>query len=136
MRMDVLAIAAVGLCGLAYVYFSGGLGSSHTSEGYERGKYYAKCDTDYLQSARHLGFRASSDQCECFDDKLQKLTPAQQASAYASLEDRLTLAFMGKTGADVQGSNVTYNDDALGEVSADVKIETSGKAIMAQCGMF
>ncbi len=135
MRAMALVLGVAG-CAFGYAYYSGALTSSNTSEGYERGNYYAKCDTDYLQSASHLGFRASSNQCECFDDKLQQITPAQQRAAYKSLEDRLTLAFMGKAGAKVEGSNVTYNDDALGEVSADVKIETSGNAIMEQCGMF
>ncbi len=134
--MDLVAIFVVVSGGVAFAYYSGAFDGSHTSEGYERGKYYAKCDTDYLQSAPYLSFSASSNQCECFDDKLQKLTPSQQAAAYKSLEDRLTLAFLGKAGAKVEGSNVTYNDSALGEVIANVKIETSGKAIMAQCNMF
>ncbi len=135
MRMIALVLGVAG-CAFGYAYYSGALGGSKTSDGYERGDYYAKCDTDYLQSAPHLGFRASSSQCECFDDKLQQITPAQQRAAYKSLEDRLTLAFMGKAGAKVEGSNVTFQDKGLGEVSADVKIETSGKAIMEQCGMF
>ncbi|MEP0392229.1 MAG: hypothetical protein ABJ205_05045 [Erythrobacter sp.] len=116
----------------AYSHF----GSSHVSDGYERSEYYAKCDTDYLQSAPYLGFSASSRECECFDDSLQKLTPAQQAAAYKTLEDRLTLAFMGKAGARVDGSTVSYNDKALGQVTADVKIATSGADIMQQCSMF
>ena len=109
---------------------------SDTGESYVPSAFYAKCETDYLQSASHLGFSASKSDCECFDEKLQKLTPAQQSAAYKSLEDRLTLAFMGKAGAEVQGSNVSFQDKALGDVSANVKIETSGRAIMAQCSMF
>jgi len=120
----------------AFFMFGDGFGTSNLSEGYERGAYYEKCDTDYLQSARHLGFRASESECECFDDKLQKLSPAQQRAAYATLEDKLTLAFMGKAGATVRGSNVSFNDDALGAVSADLNVETSGKAIIHQCSMF
>ena len=125
-----LAIAVGGY--VAYSHF----GSSHVSDGYERSEYFTKCDTDYLQSAPYLGFSASSRECECFDDRLQKLTPAQQRAAYKSLEDRLTLAFMGKAGARVDGNTVSYNDEALGQVTADVKIATSGADIMQQCSMF
>ncbi len=110
--------------------------SSNTSPDYERSEIFAKCDTDYLQSARHLGFRASAGECECFDDKLQQLTATQRRAAYKSLEDRLTLAFMGKAGAQVDGTNVTYDDGDLGRVSANVAVETSGTAIMQQCSMF
>jgi len=118
------------------VFYLDPLGGSGAGENYVRGEFYAKCDTDYLQSAPYLGFRGSTSDCECFDEKLQKLTPAQQSAAYKALEDRLTLAFMGKAGAQVQGSNVSFHDEGLGDVSANVKIETSGRAIMAQCSMF
>ena len=112
------------------------LGPSNVSDDYERSEYYAKCDTDYIQSGPYLGYRGSSSECECFDDKLQQLTPAQRSAAYKSLEDKLTLAFMGKAGAKVSGSTVSYNDRALGKVVADVTVETSGVAIMEQCSMF
>lgn len=110
--------------------------SSNLSPDYQRSEIYAQCDRDYLQSAPYLGFRASQGECECFDDKLQQISPSQRSAAYKSLEDRLTLAFMGKAGANVEGTNVQYTDAALGEVNASVKIETSGHAIMEQCSMF
>ncbi|MEP0191058.1 MAG: hypothetical protein ABJP70_10570 [Erythrobacter sp.] len=129
-----VAAVALGLGG--YFLMSADFGGSNTSPGYERGEFYAMCDRDYLQSAPHLPFSASSSECECFDDKLQKLTPSQQAAAYKTLEDRLTLAFMGKAGAKVNGSNVSYNDGELGRVDAQVTVETSGGAIIEQCSMF
>jgi|GEM_PF-3815712 len=108
----------------------------NVSDGYERSEIYASCERDYVQSAPYLGFRASSGECECFDDKLQQLTVSQRSAAYKSLEDRLTLAFMGKAGARVSGANVQFTDDALGAVNANLNIETSGRAIMDQCSMF
>ena len=124
----LLAISVAG-----YFVFAQG---SNVSDGYERSEIYANCDRDYIQSAPYLGFRASSAECECFDDKLQQLTVSQRSAAYKSLEDRLTLAFMGKAGARVSGANVQYTDDVFGEVNADLDIETSGRAIMEQCSMF
>lgn len=129
-----IAAIALGLGG--YFLMSGDFGGADTSPGYERGEFYAKCDRDYLQSAPYLPFSASSSECECFDDKLQKLTPSQQAAAYKTLEDKLTLLFMGKAGAKVSGSNVSYNDGQLGRVDAQLKVETSGAAIIEQCSMF
>lgn len=136
--MNIIVASGLGLIAVAGAgYFYGQMGSqSAPSEKYVQSKIYAQCDKDYLQSARHLGFSASKKQCVCFDKALQKLTPAQSKRAYKSLEDRLTLAFMGKAGAKVKGTNVTINDSDLGEVSANVKIETSGTAIIEQCGMF
>ena len=128
------ALLALGAGG--YALIGGNAGGAPVSEGYERSSYYAQCDTDYLQSAPYLGFRASSRECECFDDKLQQLSPTQQRAVYKSLEDRLTLAFMGKAGAQVDGNRVRYEDDAFGKVDARAKVETSGAAIMQQCGMF
>lgn len=134
---EVVVFGAVLVAGAGgYALFGGNAGGAPVSQGYERSSYYAQCDTDYLQSAPYLGFSASSRECECFDDKLQQLTPTQQRAAYKSLEDRLTLAFMGEAGAQVDGNRVQYKDDVFGDVDARVQVETSGAAIMQQCGMF
>ncbi len=134
---ELLGIGAVLAVGAgAYTLFGGSFGGAPVSEGYERSPYYAQCDTDYLQSAPYLGFSASSRECECFDDKLQQLNPTQQRAAYKSLEDRLTLAFMGEAGAQVDGNRVQYEDEVFGDVDARVQVETSGAAIMQQCRMF
>ncbi|MEL6528491.1 MAG: hypothetical protein AAFQ27_00915 [Pseudomonadota bacterium] len=132
LELGITAVLAVG----AGAFFLFDTGNPSVGPDYVRSEIYAKCDTDYLQSARHLGFKASESQCECFDDKLQNLSSAQQKAAYKSLEDRLTLAFMGKAGAKVDGSSVSFNDRALGRVDAQVEIETSGSAIIQQCSMF
>ena len=140
MKMVFAAAAFLGLAvGVGSVFIEGdgsGQGGLFAGSDYEPSKFYGKCDRDYLQSAPHLGFRASSSECECFDAALQKLKPSQQSAAYKTLEDKLTLAFMGKAGAKVSGNNVSYDDNALGQVDAQVEVETSGKAILQQCGMF
>lgn len=136
MNMVVASVLMLGLGAGGAFLFTQLESSSSGGSKYSPSEIYAKCDRDYLQSARHLGFKASKSDCQCFDQKLQLLTPSQQNAAYKTLEDRLTLAFMGKAGAKVNGDNVTYNDRSLGEVSADLKVETSGNVIMEQCSMF
>ncbi|MEP2737298.1 MAG: hypothetical protein ABJP34_13495 [Erythrobacter sp.] len=136
MKAIFAGAALLGLAaGLGSIYV-GGEGSVFAGSDYEPSKFYEKCDRDYLQSAPHLGFRASSSECECFDAALQKLTPSQQSAAYKTLEDRLTLAFMGKAGAKVRGNNVSFHDKGLGQVNAELTVETSGNAIMQRCEMF
>ena len=137
MNMVIASIAMLGVgVGGAYLYTTLSQDGSSESTKYKPSKIYAQCDKDYLQSARHLGFKAAKSDCQCFDQKLQLLTPAQQKVAYKALEDRLTLAFMGKAGVKVDGHNVNFNDKRLGEVSADLNIETRGSVIMDQCSMF
>jgi len=135
-----MVVASIGMlavgAGGAYLFTTLSEKGSGESTKYTPSKIYADCDRDYLQSARHLGFRASKSDCKCFDQKLQLLTPAQRKVAYKALEDRLTLAFMGKAGAKVNGHNVSFNDRRLGQVNADLNIETRGSVIMEQCSMF
>ncbi|MDA8707812.1 hypothetical protein N9M10_00405 [Hellea sp.] len=136
--MNMIGIGVLGLVVVAGAgYFYGKMESNPApSEKYVKSKVYTQCDRDYLQSARHLGFSASKKQCVCFDKALQALTPGQSKAAYKSLEDRLTLAFMGKAGAKVKGTNVSIQDDVLGTVTANVKVNTSGASIIKQCNMF
>lgn len=136
MNMMHAGLAAIVLGAGGYFLSSGEFGASSTRPGYERGEYYAKCDRDYLQSAPYLPYSASSSECECFDERLQQLTPSQQSAAYKTLKDRLTLAFMRKAGADVNGTNVSYNDRVLGRVDFKARIATSGSEIIEQCSMF
>ncbi|MEL7188012.1 MAG: hypothetical protein AAGK17_00550 [Pseudomonadota bacterium] len=135
MKEIVGGIAFVAVAAGLYTVFDKG-GAPGVSSDYERSAFYDRCDRDYVQSASHLGFSASSAECECFDEKLQALRPSQQAAAYKTLEDSLTLAFMGKAGAEVSGNNVSFQDGELGEVNATVTPETSGKAIIQSCAMF
>ena len=137
MNMVFASIVMLGVgAGGAYLYTTLSQTGSSESTKYTPSKIYAECDKDYFQSARHLGCKAFKDDCKCFDQKLQLLTPTQQKVAYKALKDRLTLAFMGKAGVKVDGHNVTFDDRQLGEVSADLNIETRGNVIMDQCSMF
>lgn len=136
MKTVIIGVLVLGTAAAAGYFYPKMQASAVPGERYTRSDVYAQCDRDYLQSAPHLGFRAQKSDCECFDKALQKLSPRQSKAAYKSLEDQLTLAFMGKAGAKVSGNNVTLNDDVFGEVNANVRVETSGKVIMAQCKMF
>ena len=130
------ACVGVALVAGGYFLYTVDFGSSNTSTGYERNEIFDRCDRDYIQSAPYLPYSASTGDCECFDDKLQHLSPSQRSAAYKSLEHRLTLAFMGKAGAKVEGSRVKFKDEYLGDVDFKANVETSGNAIMDQCSMF